>query len=32
MIPSACKENVDKLNLKDIATEFIHKNDNIIKI
>ena len=32
MIPSACKGNVDKLNLKDAAAEFIHKNDNIIRI
>ena len=27
MILSAYKENVDKLNLKDVAIEFIHQSD-----
>ena len=30
MILSAYKENVDELNLKDVAREFIHKNDSRI--
>ena len=30
MILSAHKENVDELNLKDVAREFIHKNDTRI--
>ena len=32
MIPSAYKENVDELNLKDVVREFIHKNDTIISL
>ena len=32
MILSAYKENVDKLSLKDVAREFIHKNDTRISL
>ena len=32
MILSAYKENVDELNLKDVAREFIHKNDTRISL
>ena len=32
MILSAYKENVDELNLKDVAREFIHKNDTKISL
>ena len=32
MILSAYKENVDKLNLKDVAREFIHNNDTRISL
>ena len=32
MILSAYKENVDELNLKDVAREFIHKNGTRISL
>ena len=32
MILSAYKEKVDELNLKDVAREFIHKNDTRISL
>ena len=32
MILSTYKENVDKLNLKDVAREFIYKNDTGISL